>query len=143
MLGVAVGIKDDIYLGSYTLSVKSGTNWYISSPGAYKTNKSAGSYDAFLVKFGQCHKYLSVSSNSPACLKDTIKLFSSDLNGSTKLKKMRFQWSGPSNFSSNLQNPIRTPSKYLDTGSYTLITIDSVGCKDTAKVKVPLLERLT
>jgi hypothetical protein len=94
MLGVSIGINNDLFLGSYTLSVKSGNSWYIPSPGAYKTTKSS-SYDAFLVKFNQCKKYLDVSSNSPACLKDSIKLFASDLNGVKNMPRMRFKWTGP------------------------------------------------
>ena len=102
MLGLAVGANNDLFLGSYTTSTR-GTGWAIPSSNGYKTAKAAG-YDAFLVKFFQCKKFLKVSSNSAACLKDTIKFYVKDSANNTSLKKIRYYWTGPGNYTSNIQN---------------------------------------
>ncbi len=45
------------------------------------------------------------SSNSPVCTDSSLRLFASPVLGA-----VAYQWSGPSGFSSTLQNPVRTPA---------------------------------
>ena len=73
---------------------------------------------------------LSLGSNSPLVLNDTLKLFGNhNLTGST------FQWSGPLGFSSTAQNPIRLLATLDMSGVYT-VTVTNSGCSAVGTVNV-------
>lgn len=55
-----------------------------------------------------------VSSNSPVCAGDTLKLFASAIPGAN------YSWSGPNGFTSILQNPVIPNASQAATGVYTL-----------------------
>ncbi|MBK8701459.1 MAG: hypothetical protein IPN29_18705 [Saprospiraceae bacterium] len=63
-----------------------------------------------------------ISSNSPVCEEDTLRLFANDVVGAT------YMWLGPDNFSSFLGNPIRLLSTTTWSGNYTLKLIVD-GCE--------------
>jgi len=67
----------------------------------------------------------SASSNSPVCVGSTLTLFG---NGG-----VTYAWSGPSSFTSNLQNPTRTP---VVAGTYTVTVTNAAGCTHTASTSV-------
>ncbi|MBW7844263.1 MAG: T9SS type A sorting domain-containing protein [Bacteroidia bacterium] len=56
-----------------------------------------------------------VTSNSPLCVNQTLSLTASTIPNAT------YAWSGPNNFTSSLQNPIRDSLKLLDAGNYSVI----------------------
>ncbi|HRK29267.1 MAG TPA: HYR domain-containing protein, partial [Chitinophagales bacterium] len=65
------------------------------------------------------------TSNSPVCVGETLQLMAS--GGAT------YQWSGPSGFTSALQNPTRTP---VVAGTYTVTVSAGVGCSSTKSISV-------
>ena len=64
----------------------------------------------------------SISSNSPVCIGDTLKLFVQTVPGST------YQWTGPNGFSSTLQNPVIPNTNGSEAGTYSATTTTSYGC---------------
>jgi hypothetical protein len=74
-----------------------------------------------------------IGSNSPVCVGSTINLTSG--GGTT------YAWSGPSAFSSTLQNPSRASATTAMAGTYTVTVTDASGCTATASrtVVVPTL----
>lgn len=56
-----------------------------------------------------------VTTNSPVCLGDSLKLTSMGSTNDTYL------WTGPGGFTSTLQNPVIADANYSDTGVYTLV----------------------
>lgn len=66
----------------------------------------------------------SVTSNSPVCVSDTIRLFS--VSNSTGPNRM-FNWTGVNNFSSVLQNPSISNVSSMNEGTYQVTVTDS-GC---------------
>ncbi|HLO72281.1 MAG TPA: hypothetical protein VK167_15505, partial [Flavipsychrobacter sp.] len=75
-----------------------------------------------------------VSSNSPLCQPDTVRLFSS-----TTTSGVTYSWTGPNGFSSSLQNP-RTGNSTSTThsGNYIVTMTTNLGCttRDTTVVNV-------
>ncbi len=63
--------------------------------------------------------------NNPLCIGETLSLAASTVSGAT------YAWNGPSNFSSNTQNPSRSNSSFSDTGTYT-VTATVSGCTSPA-----------
>jgi hypothetical protein len=63
--------------------------------------------------------------SSPLCIGETLGLAASTVSGAT------YTWNGPSNFSSNTQNPSRSNSSFSDTGTYT-VTATVSGCTSPA-----------
>lgn len=70
-------------------------------------------------------------SNSPICIGDALKLFSTADDGST------FSWQGPNAFTSNKQNPTINPMTAEYGGVFT-VSANLFGCvtKDTVKVSI-------
>jgi hypothetical protein len=89
--------------------------------------------DSITVTVSQDPKVL-VSSNSPRCEGDTLKLNATFSFGASYL------WTGPSNFNANVQNPEIINATTAATGVYTL-TVSAPGCSDftrTVSVEVNL-----
>ena len=70
---------------------------------------------------------ITISSNSPVITGDTIKLSS---DGGTV-----YSWSGPNEFTSALQNPIKE-NAVLDDSGYYVVTVINDGCVNTDSVFV-------
>ena len=70
------------------------------------------------------------TNNVTVCAGSAINLTANSLAGST------YSWSGPSGFTSNVQNPVIAISTTLMTGPYTVTVTSSVGCKNTAIANV-------
>lgn len=62
-----------------------------------------------------------VSSNSPVCEGDTLKLFANFIPNAT------YSWTGPNGFSSTQQNPVISNAAVAGTGTYQLV-VSSPGC---------------
>ena len=60
------------------------------------------------------------TSNSPVCFDGTL-----NLTGGSTITGSAWAWTGPSSFTSSLQNPTRTP---VVTGTYTLVVTATNGC---------------
>ncbi|OSZ79599.1 hypothetical protein CAP35_15520, partial [Chitinophagaceae bacterium IBVUCB1] len=74
-----------------------------------------------------------VSSNSPLCEPDTVRLFSNTSTAGTT-----FSWAGPLSFTSTLQNPKTGNSTTVHSGQYIVTMTTNQGCvsKDTTTVTV-------
>ncbi|MBS1771543.1 MAG: gliding motility-associated C-terminal domain-containing protein [Bacteroidetes bacterium] len=72
-----------------------------------------------------------ISSNSPVCTGDTIKL-----TATTSPAAATYNWTGPASFSSTLQNPIRLSAALTHSGTYKLVTNQASACKDSAVITV-------
>ncbi len=79
---------------------------------------------------------VTASSNSPLCAgaTNTLTLFSV-----TDIAVASYSWTGPSFFTSGIQNPTIAGFPAADTGTYTVIVATTFGCKDTATTHVVLL----
>lgn len=73
---------------------------------------------------------ISVSSNSPICERDTLKL-----GGSANGNNITYSWTGPNGFTSNLQNPVIPVSPSAAMGTYMLKASDGV-CATSATINV-------
>ena len=69
-----------------------------------------------------------ISGNSGICVGQTLNLNS---GGGTA-----FNWSGPDNFTSILQNPSITHITSSSSGTYTVIVANALGCSDTADISI-------
>ena len=76
---------------------------------------------------------LPVFYNYPVCEGGTLNLETNTIAGAT------YQWTGPNNFSSNLQNPSIQKISALSSGTYTLIVIAPKGCKNTLTNKIIII----
>ncbi|MCW3077231.1 MAG: hypothetical protein JWO32_1840 [Bacteroidetes bacterium] len=77
---------------------------------------------------------ITINSNSPVCLNNNINLTAS---GGTS-----YSWSGPSAFSSAVQNPTVTSATAANAGIYT-VTVTALSCTNTASVTVSVLTPTT
>lgn len=71
---------------------------------------------------------LTISSNSPICAYDTIRLQSGGGTG--------YLWSGPNSYVSTFQNPIFSTFDTTASGSYSVIVTNSFGCTATGSTMV-------
>ena len=69
-----------------------------------------------------------INTNIATCQGTSINLTSS---GGTS-----YAWSGPNGFTSNLQNPTITNSGVANSGTYSVIVSNSVGCLDTGSTQI-------
>jgi gliding motility-associated-like protein len=69
---------------------------------------------------------VNVTSNSPVCEGDTLRL--------TADKGVTFMWSGPNGFDATSQNPIIPISSADNTGNYILTVTDVFGCTGAAQI---------
>jgi gliding motility-associated-like protein len=63
----------------------------------------------------------SITSNSPICSADTLKIFASNIPGAT------YNWSGPGSYTSTVRNPVIANPTGANTGTYT-VTATVAGC---------------
>ncbi|MBK8052221.1 MAG: gliding motility-associated C-terminal domain-containing protein [Saprospiraceae bacterium] len=133
------------------LSTTSGSNYVWEGPGGFTSsiqnpqttnlNQShAGIYTVTVTDVSGCRATDSIQinvlnapivlpgSNSPLCLGGTLTLSSSG--------GVSYQWSGPSGFSSSLQNPVINNVLSTNTGIYKVTVTGSNGCLKTDSVNV-------
>ena len=91
--------------------------------------KQCSFLDTFRVRIGP---FVDISSNSPVCPKDTIRLYATG----EKIKTIR--WFGPNNFSDSTLNPKILDANDNKKGTYSAIIEDSLGCVDTFHTTVDL-----
>ncbi|MFM8431736.1 MAG: hypothetical protein ACKOA1_02970, partial [Bacteroidota bacterium] len=134
--------------GSASVAVSGGASPYIyswsnGSTTSTVTGLSAGTYSVTVTdSFGEtatssvvitspASLVVSASSNSPVCIGGNLNL---NVSGTW----VTTSWSGPQNFSSNLQNPSISPASSLNSGNYTVTVTDNNGCtaSSTASVTV-------
>ncbi len=95
--------------------------------GAYIQANNAGGLDAYIAAFKNCtNPALSISSNSPICVGDTLFLSSNNISNAA------YQWLGPNSFSSTQQNPHINNVNINHAGNYTLIVNVPNGCSSAA-----------
>lgn len=76
----------------------------------------------------------SISSNSPVCFGDNIVL---SVTGGAQ-----YLWSGPSNFSSTLANPVIPNANNTKAGTYIVTVTDTQGCTRVASVTVSVTNQI-
>ncbi len=76
-----------------------------------------------------------VSSNSPICEDETLQLFE------TAGDALAWNWDGPDNFNSNLQNPSIVLAKPIASGTYQVTITDINGCTNTASTDVTVFPK--
>ncbi|RYY29555.1 MAG: gliding motility-associated C-terminal domain-containing protein, partial [Sphingobacteriaceae bacterium] len=88
-------------------------------------------HTAFIdIKINQMPAAPSVSSNSPVCIKQTLKLYAETVAGGS------YSWTGPNGFTSSSQNPEITAITAAQAGTY-LVTVTVNGCTSaTASTRV-------
>src|SRR5207253_559006 len=72
-----------------------------------------------------------IGSNSPVCAGTPINLTSSGGTG--------YSWSGPSGYSSAVQNPVIASAQATNAGVYTVTVTTAAGCKATNTVNVSVI----
>ncbi|MCE3260376.1 MAG: domain containing protein, partial [Bacteroidetes bacterium] len=71
-----------------------------------------------------------LSVNSPVCYGGTASFTNTQTNGAV------FQWSGPNNYSSNVQNPVITSITASNSGLYTCTITSSNGCTAVSSINL-------
>lgn len=134
-IGIATGILDDVFVGGFTASRGTGVLDSDTFPGI-----SNGAYDGFLARFNQCDTIARGHWLEPTCQYDSLKFYSYDIDSNYNVPdNWRYEWTGPSGWTSNIQNPIIPNStRDLNDGNYQLVVYDSVGCTDTVRLEVTL-----
>jgi len=79
---------------------------------------------------------VTAGSNSPVIAGSTINL-NANVSGGTS--PYTYNWSGPSGFTSSIQNPMRTGSVYEHSGTYNVEVTDASGCIITGSVYVQVI----
>lgn len=110
------------YIAGYTYSANN-----IASIDGHQQNVNSNGSN-FLVKFRDCLSSVSVSSNSPVCVGNSIELTAS--GGTT------YSWTGPNGFTSTLANPIIPMASAANNGEYFCTITGTGGCDDTKSVVV-------
>ena len=87
-----------------------------------------GEHEAYINKFKDCIAVSTITSNSPICMGSSIQLTAS---GGTN-----YAWTGPSGFTSNLQNPSVPNASGSNAGQYTCTITGTGGCDGTSNVSV-------
>lgn len=132
------------------LSASGGVTYSWSGPGGYSSGSqnpqiinvpfaAAGQYTVLITDINTCTNtavtsiivnpapVANISGNNP-CLNDNINL--SATGGLT------YSWSGPSGYSSNIQNPTISPSTFNNSGNYIVTVTDANGCIAIANINV-------
>jgi gliding motility-associated-like protein len=71
------------------------------------------------------------SSNSEICIGETLELYASDAT----IQNVSYLWSGPDNFTSNVQNPIIPSATLIHAGNYT-VEVTANNCTSSSQVSV-------
>ncbi len=83
---------------------------------------------------------IAASNNSPMCTGD-MNPDTLQLKANPYVAGETFSWSGPSGFTSGVQNPVLNTFTNTDTGIYTVIVTTDHGCKDTASTHAYLIQQ--
>ncbi len=107
--------------GSYTVTITNSMNSCYSSKTVFVATDTV-------------KPKISIGSNSPLLVNDSLKLFSS--GGSA------YFWSGPGGFVSNAQNPFRTKASANMAGSYMVTVTANNGCTAVSSVNVVVTQKM-
>ncbi len=158
-INVCLGLADTFYNNSTTLfSVPNHTHWDFGdgdtsvSYTAVHTYGAAGTYTVTLYSrdtlgcssstslvvtvFPEVHISF-IGHTMPVCGGSSVTLYDSLAGGTSPFT---YLWSGPSLFSSILQNPSVTPVGPSIIGTYTLVATDAHGCKATADTTISFID---
>ncbi|WP_027385581.1 DUF7948 domain-containing protein [Chryseobacterium gregarium] len=94
----------------YLTGMSNGNTSGIATPGTFQQTPGGGN-DMFVAKFRDCTSSSSIASNSPVCINSTIQL--------NATPGAIYSWTGPSGFTSALQNPTIPNATSANAGTYT------------------------
>ncbi|WP_431242664.1 immunoglobulin domain-containing protein [Flavobacterium sp. P21] len=117
--------NNQIVVGGTSIMINDG----IADQDSYQSN-ILGPKNFYLMKFSEetnCNINANPTSNSPVCLGETLNLNADP--------GYNYVWTGPNNFSSNLQNPIITNVTNANSGTYHLTASDNCGCEKNMTFK--------
>ncbi|MBI2720655.1 MAG: gliding motility-associated C-terminal domain-containing protein [Bacteroidetes bacterium] len=126
--------------GTYSWTGSNGFTSGVQNPTIPNVTSAAGGGYSLVVTLGSCTGVFTApvvinplpvptaNSNSPVCLNKTINFNGG--GGST------YSWSGPSGFTSTLQNPTISSALASNAGIYTLTVTNSNGCTNTITTNV-------
>jgi len=108
----------------------------VSTAGTYTvTGTSSGSCTASATAVVAPQPGITATGNSaPVCVGSPIQLGSSPSGGTTPYAS--YSWSGPDNFSSNVEDPVSFPATAASAGVYTVTLTDGAGCTATASTTI-------
>ncbi|MBK6998023.1 MAG: cadherin repeat domain-containing protein [Lewinellaceae bacterium] len=108
----------------------------VSTPGTYTvTGTSSGTCTATAtVLLAPTPSITAMGSNAPVCIGTNINLSSTPSGGSTPYAS--FSWSGPDNYSANVEDPPGFPATPAAAGDYTVVLTDAAGCSATASTTI-------
>ncbi len=108
----------------------------VSTPGTYTvTGTSSGTCTATAtVLLAPTPSITAMGSNAPVCIGTNINLSSTPSGGSTPYAS--FSWSGPDNYSANVEDPPGFPAMPAAAGDYTVVLTDAAGCTATASTTI-------
>ena len=149
---ISVSPDENICIGSSTTLVASGATTYSWSPatglsditGAMVTASPTATTTYTLIGSdgASCSDtaYVTVTvyplpvvnagSNSPVCENDTINLTASG--------GISYSWTGPGNYSGNIQYPVIPNAAVMNDGTYTVTVTDANGCMDSTSMNVTI-----
>ncbi|MDW8273981.1 MAG: hypothetical protein RMJ53_07125, partial [Chitinophagales bacterium] len=144
--GAGFSIQWNTISGSYTIPFNRDTvTISIPSPGSYlfcmtvtdtlAPGQGCAASDTIRVNVLSNPSSPTISSNSPVCSGDTLRLFANSVSGAT------YNWSGPGGFTSTSQNPVRPNANTGMGGTYSaFITVN--GCNSpTSTLSVNVIQR--
>jgi len=79
---------------------------------------------------------VTASSNSPVCETQSL-----NFTGGGGAAGATYTWTGPDGWTSNLQNPVRTPASVSMSGTYTLVVTNTTGCSSSNTTTVVVQAR--
>lgn len=122
--GITIGsdtcILENLSSGTYTL--------YITDAAGCET--IAGPYE--ITNEGEPIT-VTASASTPVCSGDSLNLYV-DFQGG------EYEWTGPTGFTSNIQNPVIYPAETDNTGVYDVTVTSPFNCMDNTSVEVEVLE---
>ena len=117
---------------NYTLSGLSSNGATETILATFLANSSCSGSATYVAPSGCLPCTTTITSNSPVCLGDTVRITTS-LEGSGT-----FQWTGPSFFTSFAQNPEFVADSINDSGNYSVI-ITGANCASTRNIDIEIL----
>ncbi|MBV2165929.1 MAG: T9SS type B sorting domain-containing protein [Kaistella sp.] len=111
----------------YVWGMSSGNTSGIATPGTFQQTTDTRSNDMYIAKFADCKSNVNVSF-TPTCIGQNLQLSAS--GGST------YEWFGPNNYHSTLQNPVINNAQAINSGEYFVRITGGQSCGGIFSINV-------